>query len=74
MRLSWFISRVTSPVFVGIMYFIVITPMGILMRKLGLSQVSSSEDRVGSGLPVMIAVVVTSGGNSEIQRRCRCAT
>jgi hypothetical protein len=45
MRLSWFISRVTSPVFVGIMYFIVITPMGILMRKLGLSQVSSSEDR-----------------------------
>jgi len=35
MGLAHLISRVTTPLFLGIAYFLVITPIGLLMRLLG---------------------------------------
>jgi hypothetical protein len=37
MRLAYALSRVTTPVFMGIVYFLVITPTGIVRRSLGRS-------------------------------------
>ena len=35
MGFALLISKVTTPVFMGIVYFVVITPVGVLMRLLG---------------------------------------
>ena len=35
MRLAHALSRVTTPIFMGIVYFVVLTPIGILRRRLG---------------------------------------
>ncbi len=35
MGLAHAISRVTTPIFMAVIYFLVITPMGLLMRALG---------------------------------------
>ena len=35
MRLALAISRVTTPLFMGIVYFLVLTPIGIILRLLG---------------------------------------
>lgn len=35
MGLAHLISRVTTPIFLGIVYFVVITPIGLLMRVFG---------------------------------------
>ena len=35
MRMALAISRVTTPVFLGIVYFLVLTPTGLVMRLLG---------------------------------------
>jgi hypothetical protein len=35
MRLAHAISKVTTPVFMGIVYFVVLTPVGLLMRLFG---------------------------------------
>jgi hypothetical protein len=35
MQLALLISRVTTPVFLGIVYFLVISPIGLLMRLVG---------------------------------------
>jgi Mg2+/Co2+ transporter CorB len=45
MRLAWLISIVTTPIFLRIMYFFVITPVGILMRVLGQNRVVSIRER-----------------------------
>ena len=35
MRLALAISKVTTPIFLGIVYFVVLTPIGLLRRALG---------------------------------------
>ena len=45
MRLALLISRVTTPIFMGIVYYVVVTPTGFLMRVLGRNQLTSAHDR-----------------------------
>ena len=45
MRLAWLISRLTTPIFIYIVYFVVITPAGIIMRILGQNRLISGRDR-----------------------------
>jgi hypothetical protein len=45
MQLASLISRVTTPVFMGIVYFVVVTPTGMLMRALGQNQLISGRKR-----------------------------
>jgi len=47
MRLAHAISRVTTPVFMAIVYFVVLTPMGILRRTFG-SNPMVHKDEAGS--------------------------
>ena len=35
MRLAHGLSRVTTPIFMGLVFFVVITPIGLLMRAIG---------------------------------------
>ena len=35
MRLAHLISKVTTPIFMGIVYFVVMTPMGLIRRRMG---------------------------------------
>ena len=35
MRFGLLLSKVTTPIFMGLVYFVVLTPMGLLMRLLG---------------------------------------
>jgi hypothetical protein len=35
MRLAHAISKVTTPIFMGVVYFLVLTPIGLLMRLVG---------------------------------------
>jgi hypothetical protein len=42
MGLAHAISRVTTPIALGIVYFIVITPLGVLMRVLGKNPIGRS--------------------------------
>ena len=35
MRLAHLISKVTTPIFMGIVYFLVMTPMGLVRRRMG---------------------------------------
>jgi hypothetical protein len=44
-RWAELISRVTTPMFIGIVYFVVITPTGIVMRIMGRNQIRSRLDR-----------------------------
>ena len=47
MGLAHAISRVTTPIFMGLIYFLVITPTGLLMRSLGRDPLEHAE--VGGG-------------------------
>ena len=46
MRLALAMSKVTTPIFLGIVYFVVVTPIGILRRVAGHR---SLEHSVGNG-------------------------
>lgn len=37
MGLALLLSKVTTPIFMGVIYFLVITPMGLFMRMIGRS-------------------------------------
>ncbi len=39
MRLAHLISKVTTPIFMGVVYFLVITPLGLLRRAFGPSSI-----------------------------------
>ena len=41
MGLAHLISKVTTPIFMGIVYFVVLTPMGLIRRMLGKSPIAS---------------------------------
>jgi hypothetical protein len=45
MRLAHLISRVTTPIFMAIVYFVVLTPMGLLRRTLGSNPMVHSDER-----------------------------
>jgi hypothetical protein len=47
MGLAHAISKVTTPIFMGIVYFVVITPMGFIRRRLG-SPVAPAKTRLDS--------------------------
>jgi uncharacterized membrane protein len=41
MGLAHLISKVTTPIFMGVVYFVVLTPMGFIRRLLGKSPIAS---------------------------------
>jgi hypothetical protein len=43
MGLAHVISKVTTPIFMGIVYFVVITPMGLIRRLTGNSPITQKE-------------------------------
>lgn len=47
MRLAHAISRVTTPVVMGIIYFVVLTPIGLLRRHLGRNPLVHTEEAQG---------------------------
>ncbi|MEZ4586541.1 MAG: SxtJ family membrane protein [Gemmatimonadales bacterium] len=47
MGLAHLLSKVTTPIFMGIMYFVVITPMGVLRRAFGGSPLEAKVDDGG---------------------------
>jgi hypothetical protein len=40
------LSKVTTPIFMGVIYFVVISPMGLLMRAAGRNKLKSTGDTV----------------------------
>jgi ABC-type xylose transport system permease subunit len=47
MRVAHAISKVTTPLFLSIMYLVVLTPAGLLMRALGRNPLRHSESKEG---------------------------
>jgi hypothetical protein len=45
MRFALLLSKVTTPVFMGIVYFLVVTPTGLLMRAVGRNPMRSRRGR-----------------------------
>ena len=43
MRFALILSRITTPIFMGIVFFLVITPIGLIMRFLGRNPVRREE-------------------------------
>ncbi|HEV7991856.1 MAG TPA: SxtJ family membrane protein [Gemmatimonadaceae bacterium] len=43
MGLAHLISKVTTPIFMGVVYFVVITPMGLIRRLAGKSPIARTE-------------------------------
>ncbi len=63
MGLAYAIAKVTSPVLMGIVFFLVITPIGLLMRLFGRRPLVHRE-RDGS-----FWAAPASGGRSDIERQ-----
>jgi uncharacterized membrane protein len=47
MAMALAISKVTTPIFMGIVYFLVLTPVGLLMRSLGKNPIRHAEQPDG---------------------------
>ena len=63
MGLAHAISKVTTPVFMGIVFFLVMTPIGLLMRLLGRRALVHREQNGG------FWVAPASGGRSNMERQ-----
>ena len=64
MGLARLISKVTTPVFMGVVFYVVVTPIGLVMRLLGRRvMVHDPQPDGGFWLPP------ASGGRSDIQRQ-----
>ena len=63
MGLAHLISRVTTPVFMGIVFFVVMTPIGLVMRLVGRRPLVHSEQSGG------FWAAPASGGRSDIERQ-----
>ena len=48
MRLAHAISKVTTPIFMGVLYYLVLTPAGVLRRALGRNPLVHHDDASGS--------------------------
>ena len=46
MGLAALLSKVTTPIFMGVIYFVVISPVGLLMRAAGRNKLKSKGDTV----------------------------
>jgi hypothetical protein len=65
MRLARGISKVTTPVFMGVVFFLVVTPVGVVMRLAGHRPLVHRERGGGGGFWVEPA----SGGRSDMERQ-----
>ncbi len=63
MGLARLISKVTTPIFMGVVFFIVITPIGLLMRLVGRKALVHREERGGFWM------APASGGRSDMERQ-----
>lgn len=63
MGLAHAISRVTTPFFMGFVYFVVITPIAFLMRSVGHNPLRGVKHGDGYWVPT------TSGGRSDLTRQ-----
>ena len=63
MGLAHAISKVTTPIFMGVVFYLVITPIGILMRLVGRRSLVHRERDGG------FWVAPASGGRSDIERQ-----
>ncbi len=63
MGLARLISKVTTPVFMGVVFFVVVTPIGLLMRLFGRRPMEHREQDGGFWLPP------ASGGRSDLERQ-----
>lgn len=63
MGLAHAISKVTTPIFMGVVFYLVITPIGILMRLVGRRSLVNRERDGG------FWVAPASGGRSDIERQ-----
>ena len=61
MGLAHAISKVTAPIMVGVVYFVVITPIGLLMRLFGKNPLRKRERDGGFWVPA------SSGGRSNLE-------
>lgn len=48
MGLAMLLSRVTTPILMGVIYFLVITPIGVLQRRFGKDPLANGPDEKGS--------------------------
>ena len=63
MGLAHALSKVTTPIFMGVVYFLVLTPIGLVMRAIGRQPMRHAEREGG------FWVVPPSGGRSDITRQ-----
>jgi hypothetical protein len=63
MALAHAISKVTTPVFMGVVFFVVITPIGLVMRLVGRRPLRHKERDGGFWM------APASGGRSDLQRQ-----
>jgi hypothetical protein len=63
MGLAHAISKVTTPIFMGVVFFVVITPIGLLMRLAGKRGLVHRERDGGYWAPPV------SGGRSDLERQ-----
>ena len=63
MSLAKLISKVTTPVFMGVVFFVVITPIGLLMRLFGRKALVHREEQGGFWM------APASGGRSDLERQ-----
>ena len=65
MGLSRAISKVTTPIFLGVVYFVVFTPVGLVMRAFGRRPLS----RPRGGPTYWIARTGVGGGRGDLERQ-----
>jgi hypothetical protein len=63
MGLAHAISKVTTPIFMGVAFFVVMAPIGLLMRLLGRRPLARREKDGG------FWVAPASGGRSDLERQ-----
>ena len=63
MQLAHAISKMTAPIFVGVLYFLVLTPIGALMRAFGRNPLRHRERDGGFWVPA------ASGGRSNLNNQ-----
>jgi hypothetical protein len=63
MGFAHLLSKVTTPIVMGIVYFLVVTPIALLMRGIGRQPMKHAEQDGGFWIPA------PSGGRSDMERQ-----
>jgi len=63
MRLAHLISKVTTPIFMGVVYFLVVTPIALFTRAIGRQPMKHKEQNGSLWMPT------PSGGRSDMERQ-----